>query len=1408
LSYKLRAFFSSVCILFTAALIVTPVHAQQPLQSLHHHVRQAVTSGQAALVKALPATQPLNVIIQLELRNQDELTNFLQQLNDPSSPNFRNYLSVDQFTAQFAPSVEDYQAIIDFVERHGLTVLDTPANRLILPVSGTTAQIENAFNVKMNLYQHPTEDRTFYSIDREPSIALTVPVAHIAGLDNYSIPHPLYKLSSAGSRSPRSNAGSGPFGLYLGSDRRTAYYGGTALNGTGQSVGLFELDGYDQSDLQSYFTNVGQTLGVPVNPVTLLGANADSDGDDTEQVIDIVDAASMAPGLSQILVYIAPDSSFSAGTGDVAIFNRMATDNVAKQISVSWGWIPADPSSDDPIFEELAAQGQSVFVATGDNDAWTAGSYVYPAEDPYVTAVGGTTWQLKSGVWASETAWGDQNTSCSAGTGSGGGISPDNIAIPNFQLFPGVITWSNAGSASFRNAPDVAAEANCDNYYCANGSCSTGSGYALGGTSLAAPTWAGYTALLNQQTVAAKQPTVGFLNPLIYQIGIGSTYTTDFHDITIGDNGAFYAGAGYDLVTGWGSPSGANLINALAAPGFTLSNAAQGGLTLQPGASTTTTITVVDRGGFSGSVALSASGLPSDVTASFSPVSTAGTSTLTLTAGNSAPYSISNVVVTGVSGSLQASDAIGLTVRGAGFTLSPSASTQYLNPGSSNTVTISVNPQGGFTGSVNLVASGLPSGVTASFSPVSTTGVSILTLTASSNATLGTGNVIVTGTSGNITAATGFSLNVVKQALVLTSSRSSINVGPSTTSTLYLIVTPMGGFSGTVNLTVSGAPAGIRFAIDDPTPTVTYPNRFETVVIATQIPYPPVTPGNYTLTVTAASGSLSSSTTINLTVMAPTKTTLSIEPGGGNLIFGTPYTLTATVTPDSGIVTPTGIVNFNIGNTVVPEPLNPAGIATYSSTAPAPGELAFNATYEGNSTLDSSYADLYENVLPSVDAVAIASGGVGTGVFSADEEYIDGGTASTDNTIGVAGVTNAAPEAIYQSERNGAFHYKLKGLTPGAVYAVRLHFAEFHWTKPGQRVFNVDINDIRVLHDFDIVKIAGANEALVEQFRATANSHGDIDVHFIEGAADEPKVSGIEVVPAVSINAGGATVSNFANDEFFSGGETATTKKHISVFGVAGAAPEAVYQSERNGVFTYTIPNVIAGTPYAVRLHFAESHWRFPGQRMFNVAINGTTVLSNFDIIAAAGAADRAIVEQFTVTANDDDAIAISFTDGTADQPKVSGIEVLPAPTPLSINAGGSATDGFVADEDFIGGHFASTDSTIDVSGVANAATEAIYQSGRDGIFTYIIPNLTVDTLHTVTLHFAEFYWTKPGQRVFNVDINNTRVLHDFDIVKIAGANKALIEQFTATPNSRGEIVISFTPGAADQPRVSGLQVQ
>lgn len=976
---SLRLFSLSVvvCLILAANLS----GQQLTRQTLHHHVRSVVSNGQATTIGPVPANQTLHITFMLPLRNQENLNSFLEQLSDPTSPNFRQYLSVEQFTEQFAPTVDDYQAIVDFATSHGLTVTDQPVNRLIVPVTGTAAQIESALHIDLNLYQHPTENRTFYSTDREPSLELSVPISHIAGLDNYSIPRPQYRKSAAGQAATSNTSNAVPAGLLLGSNRRTAYYGGTSLTGAGQAVALFELDGYAVSDVQAYFNNVGQTLTVPISNVPLLGAGTGSDGDDTEQTIDIVEAASMAPSLSQILVYIAPESSFEVGTGDVAIFNRMATDNIAKQISVSWAWNPADPSSNDPIFQEMAAQGQSIFVASGDEDAWVAGGYVYPAEDAYVTAVGGTNLTLNKGAWTSETAWGDANSRCSRGTGSGGGPSLDNIAIPAYQLLSGVITGANGGSATVRNAPDVAAEANCDNYYCANGSCSSGTNDALGGTSLAAPTWAGYTALVNQQSASAGKSDMGFLNPILYQIGVGPRSTTDFHDIVSGDNELYFAVPGYDLVTGWGSPNGQNLITDLTAPGFTLSSSVtSGGLSVKPGSSVTTTITVNDRGGFTGSVTLTASGLPSGVTASFSPVSTTGTSVLTLTAGSSAPYAAANVVVSGSSGSLSASTAVPLTVLGVGFSLSTSTGSQWVNPGSSNTVTLTVNDQDGFTDAVNLSVTGLPSGVTASFSPASTTGTSVLTLTASSSAPLGIASLVIHGTSGTYSASTTLSLSVVKPSFMMGASPSSFSVGPSNTPTVILDAHPLGGFSGIVDLTVSGVPNGIDFLIFSHSLNVNYPYTSNIVSIVIQTNYPATpTPGKYTLTLTGTSGSLSASTNMELTVLAPTTTTLSISPSGGTLQSGEPFTLTAKVAATSSTAKPTGNVQFNIGSASYLAPLDSSGVAQFRGIAPNVGcnnpglatasgavpssIFELNATYYGTSVFGYSYADLTEKVV-------------------------------------------------------------------------------------------------------------------------------------------------------------------------------------------------------------------------------------------------------------------------------------------------------------------------------------------------------------------------------------------------------------------------------------------------------------
>jgi len=525
-------------------LLAAPARAQQHL-TLTAHVPPAVANGQARLMGEVPRMQRMSLAISLPLRNEADLDDLLQQLYDPESPSYRHYLGVPEFTQRFGPTQNDHEAVVRFAGANGLTVNEVSANRLVVDVEGPVANIESAFHVSMGVYQHPTENRTFYAPDREPTLDLEVPVLHISGLDNFTLPHAKnVKISHAPADGGKAT-GSGPGGQFVGSDMRAAYYGPGPLTGAGQSIGLFEYGGYEISDVQRYFQNLNQPLNVPVVGVSLNGrplACPPSKCDDSEQVLDIEMSISMAPGLSHVVVYV--------GSSDVSIFGRMASDNTSKQLSCSWGWTD-DESSLDPIFKELAAQGQSVFVATGDFGSRTPADSVWPADDPYVTAVGGTdlTTNGPDGPWLSETGW----------SGSAGMPSKNNVPIPGYQLLPGVINASNNGSTTLRNIPDVAAEANTNQYSCWDGTCSGGNG----GTSYAAPQWAGFTAMVNQQAVAKGEASVGFLNPTIYRIGLASSYDSDFHDITSGSNGKYFAVVGYDLVTGWGSFNGPNLIDTL-----------------------------------------------------------------------------------------------------------------------------------------------------------------------------------------------------------------------------------------------------------------------------------------------------------------------------------------------------------------------------------------------------------------------------------------------------------------------------------------------------------------------------------------------------------------------------------------------------------------------------------------------------------------------------------------------------------------------------------------------------------------------------------------------------------------------------------------------------------------------------
>jgi len=635
----------------------------------------------------------------------------------------------------------------------------------------------------------------------------------------------------------------------------------------------------------------------------------------------------------------------------------------------------------------------------------------------------------------------------------------------------------------------------------------------------------------------------------------------------------------------------------------------------------------------------------------------------------------------------------------------------------------------------------------------------------------------------------------------------------------------------------------------------------------------------------------------------------------------------------------------------------------------------------------------------------VNAGGPAVSPFVADTGFSTGNSFSSTAAINTSGVTNAAPASVYQTVRwASAFNYTVGGLTAGSSYTVRLHFVELTWTAAGQRKFNVVINGTNVLSAFDIFAAVGQNKALVSQFTATANASGQIVVAFSQGGADNPCVAGLEVLTASTqtvtgyqVNAGGSGVSPFAADAYYSAGSSFSSAAAINVTGVTNAAPAATYQDVRwNSAFNYTFPNLKANTGFVVRLHFVELTWTAAGQRKFNVAINGTNVLSAFDIFAAAGQ-NKALVREFNATSNASGQIVVAFSQGGADNPSVAAIEIVApssvpaaptgltasagngqvslswtassgatsynvyrgtaagaenatpivtgltgtgytdsgltngttyyykvaavnlagtsaqsaeasakpvvavpaAPTGLTanagnaqvslswtassgatsysvyrgtsaggesataivtgltgtsytntgltngtayyykvaavnasgtsaqsneasatpnsvssnapvvrINAGGSAVSPFSADAYSDSGSVFSSTASISVAGVTNAAPAAVYQDVRwNTAFTYTIPGLSAGTSYVVRLHFVELTWTAAAQRQFNVAINGSTVLSNFDIFAAAGQNIAVEREFNATANASGQIVIAFSKGTVDNPSVAGIEI-
>lgn len=472
-------------------------------------------------------------------------------VEEDRAPGTRTYLTRDEYATAYGADPADIQKVEQFAHAHGLVVVSSDAARRSVVLSGDVKSLNAAFGVSLQRFEH--DGGTYRGRTgpiRVPS-DLAAAVQGVFGLDDRPQADPHFqRYVPALGRGARTAASFTPLAL------AGLYKFPKGLDGTGQCIGIIELGGgFRPKDLTAYFASL--RLPVP-NVKAILVDHAhnrptNASSADAEVMLDIEVTAALAPKAS-IAVYFAPNTN----QGFLDAITTAVHDNVNKPsvISISWGsaeanWSAQSMTQFDQAFQAAAAMGVTVCCAAGDNgsaDGLTDGRVHvdFPASSPYALSCGGTKLIASGRTISSEVVWNEGPTSA-----TGGGVS-GFFPLPGYQTNANVPSISGS-SQTGRGVPDVAADADPATGYQV---LVDGQSFVIGGTSAAAPLWAGLIALMNQKL---SHP-VGFLNPLLY----GSLANSGVvNDITSGNNGSYSATPGWDPCTGWGSPNGATLLQAL-----------------------------------------------------------------------------------------------------------------------------------------------------------------------------------------------------------------------------------------------------------------------------------------------------------------------------------------------------------------------------------------------------------------------------------------------------------------------------------------------------------------------------------------------------------------------------------------------------------------------------------------------------------------------------------------------------------------------------------------------------------------------------------------------------------------------------------------------------------------------------
>ncbi|MFI5882733.1 protease pro-enzyme activation domain-containing protein [Streptomyces sp. NPDC051554] len=521
-----------------AAAVPSAYAAAQP------HTTRAAIAGDvlkglnhdAARTGAVSAAKHISVAISLTPRNDKGLDTFIANVSNPRSSSYGHYLTKAQFAARFGRTDAEVKQVKEYLRAQGLTVGKVHSGNLLVDASGTAAQLEKAFGTKLSTWKDAKSGRAFYANETAPTLPTGIAglVSDVTGLNNRAQLH----HQATDTVAPRN----GPGGGYTPAQLKGGYNVSGTYTGSGQKIALLEFDGFAQSNITKYDTNY--SLGSPTPTVSKVDGGSGALGDGQVEVeLDIEVLHAIAPK-ANVTVFEGPNSD----AGEVDTYQAIV-DSGIPTTSISWGASESQRTTSninavDAVFKAGAAEGLGFYAASGDDGSDDAGDGTttvdYPASDPYVTGVGGTKLTVTSAnAFSKEVAW----------SGGGGGKS-SVFKIPSWQT-----AVQKSAGGGYRQVPDVSAHANPSpgvSIY------SQGTWTSVGGTSAAAPEWAAFGALYNQQAAAAGKANLGFANPALY-----TASGTGFHDITSGSNGAYSAATGWDFTTGWGSYNAATLATKL-----------------------------------------------------------------------------------------------------------------------------------------------------------------------------------------------------------------------------------------------------------------------------------------------------------------------------------------------------------------------------------------------------------------------------------------------------------------------------------------------------------------------------------------------------------------------------------------------------------------------------------------------------------------------------------------------------------------------------------------------------------------------------------------------------------------------------------------------------------------------------